>query len=132
MSQKLLIIIIAGWFLFMFLAILNAGIRNTLYKPYLGDPIAHQISTIIFITLIIIVTYGILRISNLHLTDTETLTIGTIWVILTIAFEFLAGHYLFGNSWEKLIADYNILQGRIWSLVLITTFLAPYITNKLL
>ena len=44
----------------------------------------------------------------------------------------LAGHYVFGNSWYKLFADYNILKVRIWSLVLLTILLAPYISKRLL
>ena len=132
MNSKFYIVTIGTWFLFMILAIINAGIRNGVYKPIVGDLRAHQLSTIIFIAMIIIVTYLILRFSNLKLTDKESFIIGTVWLLLTICFEFLAGHYAFGNSWEKLLADYNILEGRIWSLVLVTTFLAPYLTNKLL
>ena len=128
----MILVIIGGWFLFMILAIINAGLRNGVYKPIVGDLVAHQISTIIFITLILVVTYLILRFSNLNLSDSETLLIGAIWLVSTIAFEFIAGHYVFGNSWDKLFTDYNILKGRIWSLVLIITFFAPYITNKLI
>jgi hypothetical protein len=40
-------------------------------------------------------------------------------------FELLAGHYVFGNSWEKLLADYNLFRGRIWALVLIIILFAP-------
>jgi hypothetical protein len=46
-------------------------------------------------------------------------------VALTVAFEFFAGHYAFGNSWERLIADYNVFRGRIWILVLLANFFAP-------
>ena len=60
-----------------------------------------------------------------------TRTIGAGWVVLTLAFEFLAGHYLFANSWERLLADYNVAQGRIWILVLITTLLAPVVVYRL-
>jgi len=132
MSQKMILIIIGGWFLFMILAIFNAIIRDELYKPKVGDLIAHQISTIIFVTIIFIVTYFLLRISNLNLNDNEAVIIGSIWLVFTILFEFIVGHYIFGNSWDKLIEDYNILKGRIWILVLITTFFTPYITNKFL
>jgi hypothetical protein len=47
------------------------------------------------------------------------------WVILTVVFEFLAGHYLFENSWDRLIADYNMVRGRVWVLVLFASFFAP-------
>ena len=51
--------------------------------------------------------------------------LGTVWVALTVAFEFLAGHYVFGNSWERLIVDYNVFRGRIWILVLLMNLFAP-------
>lgn len=55
----------------------------------------------------------------------EAFAIGMLWVALTVAFEFLAGHYVFGNSCERLIADYNVLRGRVWVLVLLATCLRP-------
>jgi hypothetical protein len=50
--------------------------------------------------------------------------------VLTLAFEFLAGHYLFGAPWPQLLADYNVLRDRIWVLVLATTALAPWLTAR--
>jgi hypothetical protein len=116
----------------MIFAIINAVVRNGFYKPIIGDLRAHQLSTIIFIAIIIIVTYLIFRFSKIELTTQQTFIIGTIWLLATIFFEFLAGHYAFGNSWDKLLADYNILKGRIWSLVLIAIFLSPYLSSKLI
>jgi hypothetical protein len=51
-------------------------------------------------------------------------SIGALWVAMTLAFEFLAGHYLFKNPWEKIVADYNVTRGRIWVLVPICTLFA--------
>jgi len=132
MNSKTIIITIGTWFIFMVLAIINAGIRNEVYKPLVGDLAAHQISTIIFIILILVVTYLVIRFSKIELNDFQAIIIGTIWLVLTIMFEFIAGHFVFGNSWEKLLADYNILNGRVWSFVLITTFIAPYFTKKII
>ena len=53
------------------------------------------------------------------------------WVALTLAFEFLAGHYLFHNPWDKLLADYDVWHGRIWPLVPIVTLLAPVIAYRM-
>lgn len=132
MNQKLIIITVGTWFLFMVLAIINAILRNGVYKPIIGDLRAHQLSTIIFIAIILIVTYLVLRFSNLKLSTKEAFIIGIIWFVFTVCFEFLAGHYVFGNSWEHLIQDYNILEGRIWSLVLLTILFAPFTSNKLI
>jgi hypothetical protein len=131
MDSKFVIVAIGAWFLFMVLAIINAGIRNGVFKPVVGDLAAHQISSVIFMAVILVVTYAILRFSNLVLSDFEAFFMGTIWMISTIMFEFIAGHYVFGNPWEKLLADYNLFEGRIWSLVLLTILIAPYIANKL-
>lgn len=54
--------------------------------------------------------------------------VGILWLVLTLAFEFLAGHYLFGDSWAKLLAEYNVLQGRLWVTVPLTTLFAPVVT----
>jgi hypothetical protein len=59
--------------------------------------------------------------------EKQALTIGTIWLILTILFEFVFGHYVMGHTWSHLLHDYNIFAGRLWSLVLLWNFIGPYI-----
>jgi hypothetical protein len=131
MDKKMLLFLIGTWFLFMILAIINAGLRNNIYRPMIGELRAHQLSTIIFIALIFIVTYIIMQLSTISLTSSEAFLIGILWMLFTISFEFIAGHYLFGNSWNKLLGDYNILTGRIWIFVLLTLIFTPYIVNKI-
>ena len=50
---------------------------------------------------------------------------------MTLAFEFLFGHYVAGHSWSRLIADYNILEGRVWSLFLVWIAVLPYVVWRL-
>ena len=50
---------------------------------------------------------------------------------LTIAFEFLFGHYIAGHAWSKLFQDYNILAGRVWAVVLLWVALAPWLFYRL-
>ncbi len=131
MNKKLFIKTIAIWFLLAMLATTNGIVRNSWYKPAVGDLLAHQISTFVFIIVLLTVSYLAFCRSFHELTDKTLLLIGFIWVLMTEAFEFLAGHYLFGNSWEKLFADYNIFAGRIWILVVIATLFAPYLGKKI-
>jgi hypothetical protein len=49
---------------------------------------------------------------------------------MTVAFEFLAGHYFFRTPWANLLADYNLFDGRIWLLVLATSAFAPLIMAR--
>lgn len=57
--------------------------------------------------------------------------VAVLWVSMTVAFEFGFGHFVAGRPWAVLLADYNILQGRIWVLVPVTVASAPYLTARL-
>ncbi len=120
------------WFILVIAAILNGEFRNSFITPKVGEHAGHVISTITFIGIILVVTY--LFISNLKIgyTNTDLFLVGVFWLILTILFEFVFGHYVVGHSWDKLFADYNILKGRVWRLVLLTTFIAPLVVGTIL
>jgi apolipoprotein N-acyltransferase len=47
-------------------------------------------------------------------------------LLATIAFEFGFGHFVAGHSWSKLLADYNVFNGRLWLLVLVWITIMPY------
>jgi len=89
-----------------------------------GGPAAHVISALVLSAVVAVVAWR--AIGRLHpYTANEALLIGDEWVLLTIAFEFLAGYYLFGASWDALLAQYNVSRGEMWELVLVTMFVAP-------
>jgi hypothetical protein len=115
---------LAIWLLLLILAVLNGAIREVLITPGFGEQGGHIASTAILCAAIILVVW--FSISWLGPKNgREALVIGIVWGALTVAFEFFAGHYAFGNSWERLIADYNVFRGRIWILVLLANFFAP-------
>lgn len=114
----------AIWCVLLAIAVANGAARETAITPRLGERVGHAISTITLCAAILLVswtTIGWLRPAG----RADALAIGGLWTVLTLAFEFLAGRYLFGSSWSKLLADYNLLRGRIWILVPLTTALAP-------
>jgi len=53
-----------------------------------------------------------------------------IWTTLTVAFEFIFGHYVDRKSWSELAANYAIWNGRLWPLVLLSLILAPFIWTR--
>lgn len=132
MESKFIAIAIGTWFLFMILAIMNAILREGIFTSFLDELRAHQLSTFTLMTIIFIVTYLVLRLSNIQLSTEQAVIMGSIWLILTICFEFLAGHYVFGNSWNTLLSDYNILKGRIWILIPITILVSPILAHKII
>ena len=118
------------WIPMVFIAILNGIIRNSVYQKYTGELSAHQISTFTIIVLIGIYTWFIIPFLKLQFVR-QAIAVGLMWLILTIAFEFIFGHFVVGHPWSKLLADYNIWDGRLWILVLIWTTIAPFVIFKL-
>ena len=115
---------IAVWALLLVIAVLNGAARDALIAPQLGERSAHWVSTVVLCVFIFLVSRA--SIGWIHPRTTgEALAVGLLWVLLTVAFEFLAGHYLFGTPWEKLLADYDVRGGRVWILVLVSNLLAP-------
>jgi hypothetical protein len=112
------------WGALLVVAIANGLVRVAWIIPRVGDQRGHQISTLTLSASILLVTF--LTIAWLRpASRMDALAIGAMWVAMTLAFEFLGGHYLFGKSWDALLAEYNLLAGRIWILVLLVTAAAP-------
>lgn len=121
---------LAVWALLLGVAILNGGIREGWITPRFGPSTGHILSTIILATLIVLIawlTVGWIRLP----TPSAALGVGLLWLVLTLAFEFLAGHYLFRRSWATLWSDYDLNRGRIWVLVPIVTLLSPFLAGQI-
>ncbi len=128
--MKPLAIYAACWPGMVLLAILNGTLREKLYGPHAPELLAHQVSTVILITILGIYLWiltGFFRIA----TGLQALLIGGLWLALTVAFEFLFGHWVMRHSWEALLHDYNLARGRIWPLVLIWTAISPYLFYRI-
>jgi hypothetical protein len=115
---------LAVWLGLLVVALLNGAMRVLWLTPAIGDRAAHVASAIILSLVVFAVTWVAIRWLHPH-TANEALLIGDEWVLLTIAFEFLAGYYLFGNSWDALLKQYNVAEGETWELVLVTMLIAP-------
>lgn len=132
MNSKLIWRSFLFWFMFIPIAIINGSVRNFFYQPIVGDLAAHQISSVTFSFLFLLFTYFFIKTSKVKIKKSESLQIGIFWLFLTIIFEFGFGHFIAGNSWQKLLFDYNIFQGRVWFLVLMIITFSPSIIIKLL
>lgn len=118
------------WLLLLLLAIVNGAFREGFLNPSLGPIAGHIASTAMLSMMILIVA----RLSTAWIgtrTESDAVSVGVLWVALVLAFEFLAGHFLFGRSWEYLLADYDLLRGRVWILVPIVTLLAPWWAHRM-
>ena len=113
------------WLGMALFAIANGYIGETYVTPKLGNYGSHTYKTLSFIPIIFLVSWFYALQTRGELWLTSALFVSCFWIGLTILFEFFFGHYVLGNSWEVLIADYRIWQGRLWLLILISEVIAP-------
>jgi len=123
-------IYLAAWLGLAVLAILNGTLRQYGYGRFMSELSAHQVSTVLFILLMSGYVYLLERLRPLG-SAREALLVGSLWFLMTVCFEFLFGHYVAGHTWERLLADYDMLNGRLWALVLVWTFAVPYVMYRL-
>jgi hypothetical protein len=117
------------WLAFLVTAIANGALREALLTPRLGFLGAHAVSSLTLSAAILILTW--LAIPWIAPASSgQALAIGAGWLGLTLLFEFGFGHYVSGTPWRELLADYNLLRGRIWVLVLLTLVLAPWLMAR--
>jgi hypothetical protein len=112
------------WSLLLLLAVLNGALREAVLGPQLGQRAGHVISTLLLSAIVLAVTWVTLPWIGVR-TGPAAWGIGALWLVLTLAFEFVAGHYVFGTSWRALVEDYDVRGGRVWPLVLLATLAAP-------
>ena len=122
---------VLAWIPMVFIAILNGAVREFVFSKMLSELRAHQLSCLTGILLFFGYTWLLSLKWPLESTG-QAVTIGLVWLVLTIAFEFSFGHYVAHNSWEKLFQDYNIPAGRLWLLVLLGVTFLPLIVFKIL
>jgi hypothetical protein len=119
---------LALWLVFTVLAVGLGGARERWLAPALGDFRAHQAETLVFCAVIAAVVF--LGVRWMRVTRVQGFRVGIFWVALTAVFEFGVFGVLLGHPWSELLADYNVLEGRLWPLVLATELAAPWIFAK--
>jgi hypothetical protein len=119
-----------AWIGFAGIAVLCGGLRVKLLEPHLGEPVAHVVGTVLVCVLLMAAIQLFVAASGLSGTW-PLMRIGAFWTVLTVAFEFAFGRLVLKLSYEQLFADYNFFKGRVWLLVLLTTFYGPVIAGLL-
>ena len=120
--------VVVIWLASLALAICNGALREFVLVPRFGTNVAHVMSCFSLSALILLLTFATipwLRPAN----GLRAIEIGTAWTAMTLVFEFGFGR-LRGAEWSVLFADYDLLNGRLWILVLATTFLAPFVAAR--
>jgi hypothetical protein len=117
------------WFALLVAAVVNGAFRVAVLVPRLGDAAGHVVSSLMLCVLIALLSWA--TIGWVHpSTPAQAVAVGVLWLVLTLVFEFGFGHFVAHKTWPELLADYNLLGGRIWLLVLLTTMASPYLLGR--
>ena len=117
------------WFAMALFAILNGILRENLLMPSLGETISQPLSGILLSILIFVLTYLFFPFYAKQKSLTYLL-IGVQWISMTLAFEFLFGHYVLGKSWLQILEVFNIFTGNLFTLALLVTLFAPLLVSQ--
>jgi hypothetical protein len=120
-----------GWIPMMLIGIMNGTLREITYGKYLDELRAHQVSTVTGVVLLGLYIWGLIHLLGVE-SPMQAIEVGLLWLGLTVAFEFLFGHYVAKQAWSQLLGDYNILAGRVWIVIPIWITIAPLLFYQLL
>jgi hypothetical protein len=115
---------IVTWFILFAVMFTNGAARVLVLQPRLGEERARQLASLMGVALVLVVSWLFVK-ATPQATLGQLVWIGVGWLAGTLGFEFVFGHFVSGLSWTALLADYNILSGRLWSFVVLSVFLGP-------
>jgi hypothetical protein len=120
---------VAVWFLILLFAIINGAFREAVLIPNLNKPVALVLSGLLLSCIILILAFRLAHWMRLD-TRSRCLSVGLLWVCLTVVFEFGFGA-IRGRSLVDVLEPYTFRGGNIWPVVLAVTFFAPLIAARM-
>ena len=118
------------WIVILVAAIINGFVREKILTPAIGFDLALPISGLILTILVLLIVWIFVPFINVKKAK-HYFTIGFFWLGLTLAFEFIFGHYILDKSWQEICEIFNIKNGDLFSIVLIMMLFSPWLAAKL-
>lgn len=117
--------------LFLGTAVIPGTNGERVIAPALGDQSAHVIGTPLFIAAVLAITWAFVGKVSQVVRLFDLWLIGVLWTAMTMCFELGFFHFVAGVPWDKLLADYSIVAGRLCGLVLLTTLCGSALVGRL-
>jgi hypothetical protein len=116
------------WLGMLVLAVVGGGVRERLLAPKWGSLWAGQVETLGIAALFAI---GIVLYARwLRMAPSEAMIVGAAWCLLTICFETLLGRAILKQPWSTVIANYDVVAGSLWPIVLLVMLVTPYVAAR--
>jgi hypothetical protein len=117
------------WLLMAVVIVANGFVGALAVSSRFGEYPNHVYKSVVAILIVLLASHRMARTLE---SRAAAWFVGLLWCGLTVMFEFVIGHYVFGNSWPRLVADYRLWEGRLWSLVLLAEVAGPPLMFALL
>ncbi len=120
----------ALWLAILVLAILNGILREKGLIPALGSFAGFIASGTILSLCIFLMAFSAVPWYG-PLALPQWLLVGLFWLLLTLMFEFSFGRIAQHKPWTELFEAYTFQGGNIWPIVLVVTFISPWLAAKI-
>ena len=116
------------WLVIIAAESVHGAVRRLLFTPDV-DFAMRQLSVLVGAVMIFTITW--VFVDWIHIrTARRALAIGGVWVGLTVAFELALGR-LTGVAWDRIAADYDLPNGGLMPLGLLSMGLTPWAVRQL-
>ena len=118
------------WLVMVMLAIVNGFFRDAVLAVNIGEALVLPISGISLCILIfgtVFLTFPLVGKNR----NSVYFAVGLQWVLMTLLFEVIFGHYVQGKSWLEVSQVFNLLEGNLFVVVLFVTLISPYLVAKI-
>jgi hypothetical protein len=120
---------VAVWCCLIAVEVVHGVARILFLAPAVGDFRARQIAVFTGSLLILFVATAFIRWIR-PVGSGEALSVGMLWLVLTLAFEIAFGRFVMHMPWSRIASDYNLLRGGLLPIGLLVLTFAPLIAAK--
>jgi hypothetical protein len=120
----------AAWLGAMLIGVANGAAREATYSKRVGERTANNISGVTLVAALG-AYFRLLQARWPIGSDRDALVIGARWSALTVVFEFTFGRLVDKQSWDEMLAQYDVTEGQTWPLVLTWIGVGPAVVRRL-
>jgi hypothetical protein len=120
----------AAWLVILVCAVVNGAFREAVLVPRFGQIAGLVASGLLLSACILGVAVALIPWFG-RMETRRCRVLGLLWLGLTLAFEFGFWRLVQHRDWPELFEAYTFKGGNLWPLVLVVTFLAPYLAARL-
>ena len=118
------------WLVIVFAESVHGTLRQLYLAPLIGDFPARRIAFFTGMLLIFLVAVLLIRWIAAP-TGKALFIVGSIWAVLTLAFEFGLGYFVLGFPGERMLEDYDVTRGGLMGFGIVYMVFVPYLAARL-